>query len=120
MCQNIVGDIFMFFYYFNDEVLFSINNISSNELAPILANTIGSMEKHVPNVCTNSNEVEVVINHVMEDTHYIMCICIETNLGFYLRELKPTDKPEFKIRLSDGEKAIRAYEYCNIHKLWHN
>jgi len=27
-------------------------------------------------------------------------------------------KPEAGFRLVDGEKALAAYEYCNLHGLW--
>jgi superoxide reductase len=47
-----------------------------------------------------------------------MFIVLETNKGFIKRDLKPGDEPAADFMLTDGETAVRAYEYCNLHGLW--
>ena len=38
--------------------------------------------------------------------------------GMQMKWLKPGDKPEAMFKLADGEVAVAAYEYCNLHGLW--
>lgn len=37
---------------------------------------------------------------------------------YYVRDLKPGEKPVATFVLKDGEKVIAAYEHCNLHGLW--
>lgn len=83
--------------------------------------TDGAHEKHVPVVAINGNEVEIKIGeveHPMIEAHYIAYIFLETNKGIYRHALAYTDKPETAFVLAEGEKAVAAYEYCNLHGLW--
>lgn len=83
--------------------------------------TDGALEKHVPLVKQNKNEVVVEvgsIEHPMVDAHYIMWIVIETTKGHHVFKLKPNEKPCCKMLLAEGEELITAYEYCNLHGLW--
>ena len=32
--------------------------------------------------------------------------------------LNPGDEPVIKFALADGDKAIAAFAYCNLHGLW--
>ena len=32
--------------------------------------------------------------------------------------LTAADEPKAEFVLAEGEKALRAYEYCNLHGLW--
>ena len=34
------------------------------------------------------------------------------------KDLTPQDEPKASFVLEDGEKFVRAYEYCNLHGLW--
>ena len=34
------------------------------------------------------------------------------------RFLTAADEPKAEFVLAEGEKALRAYEYCNLHGLW--
>lgn len=81
----------------------------------------GDAEKHVP-VCRFSDDtVTVSIGskpHPMEESHHILWICLQTTCGIHLCHLCAKDKPEATFRLSDGERPLRAYAYCNIHGLW--
>lgn len=80
-----------------------------------------SVEKHVPVVNIDGENVEVVVGstlHPMEEKHYIEYIILETEKGAYVRYLNPGDEPKANFVLAKDEKVKAAYEYCNIHGLW--
>ena len=76
------------------------------------------IEKHVPNVAVMGNKITVTVNHVMEKEHFIEVIMLETDKGFYTRYLNPNTVPYAEFTIGKDEKAIAAYEYCNIHRLF--
>ena len=81
----------------------------------------GALEKHVPVVEAKGNIVTVHVGekeHPMMAEHYIQYIWLETDKGYMQRDLSPDGSPEAIFTLSDGEKAVAAYEYCNLHGLW--
>ncbi len=81
----------------------------------------GATEKHVPVVESSGSTVTVKVGsveHPMTEEHHIAWIAIQTSNGCQRRLLKTTDKPEATFALTDGEKLIAAYEYCNLHGLW--
>ncbi len=83
--------------------------------------TDAATEKHVPVVTVDGNMVTVSVgstNHPMMEEHHIAFIILETNLGTQKKFLDPTGKPEATFMLQDGEKAVAAYEYCNLHGFW--
>ena len=83
----------------------------------------GAIEKHVAIVDIKDNVVNVKVGeveHPMTEEHYIEFIILETNKGYMLKNLKPNDKPEAVYILSDNEKYVNAYAYCNLHGLWNN
>ncbi len=83
--------------------------------------TDASGEKHVPVVTEQGGKVQVKVGeleHPMLQEHYIMWIYLETEQGGQLRVLSPQDKPEAEFVLPEGDKAVAAYEYCNLHGLW--
>lgn len=89
------------------------------ELVP--GTTDGATEKHVPVVKIEGNKVTVTISsveHPMVEAHFIEWIVLETRRGFQKKELKPGEKPEAEFLLPEGEAAVAAYEYCNLHGLW--
>jgi len=81
----------------------------------------GATEKHVP-VCTvDGNKVTVTVGsveHPMLEEHYIQWIVIETEKGVQRKNLKPGDKPCAEFILTEGDKVVGVYEYCNLHGLW--
>ena len=93
-----------------------------DDMEKILPNTTdGATEKHVPVVRKDGNTYTVCIGdveHPMMEEHYIQFIILETETGFYKKDLKPGEKPEAVFILGEGEKPIAAYEYCNLHGLW--
>ena len=87
----------------------------------VAGETDGAVEKHVPAVTVDGNRVHVEVGstlHPMEEKHYIQFICLETETGFSLKKLAPGEAPVADFLLTDGEKAVAVYEYCNLHGLW--
>lgn len=56
--------------------------------------------------------------HPMTKDHYIEWIVLMTNMGTYTKFMEPGDIPEAVFCLCKGEKVLKAYCYCNLHKLW--
>ena len=71
--------------------------------------TDAALEKHLP---------VVKVKKDMDEDHYITWVYLETTRGGSLRVLKPGDPPQVEFRLSDGERPLAVYEYCNRHGLW--
>ncbi|MCR5510491.1 MAG: desulfoferrodoxin Dfx [Lachnospiraceae bacterium] len=83
--------------------------------------TDGALEKHVPVVTVDGSKVTVQVGeveHPMMEEHFIQFIVLETEGGFQKKTLKPGDKPVAEFIVADGDKAVAAYEYCNLHGLW--
>lgn len=83
--------------------------------------TDAAQEKHVPVVEVQGNIVKVSVGsvaHPMLEEHFIQFIILETKQGFQKKDLKPGEKPEALFALADGDEAVAAYEYCNLHGLW--
>ena len=81
----------------------------------------GAFEKHVPAVSVDGNTVTVKVGeveHPMMENHYIQWVVLETKNGAQIHYLKPGKKPEAVFALAEGDEAIAAYEYCNLHGLW--
>lgn len=80
-----------------------------------------AVEKHVPVVTAENHLVTVKVGevtHPMLEAHFIMWIALETEGGVQIHHLKPGDAPEAKFALAEGQKAVAAYAYCNLHGLW--
>ena len=81
----------------------------------------GAAEKHVPAVKVEGNKVIVEVGsveHPMLDVHYIEWIILESEKGFQKVDLKPDQAPKAEFILAEGDRAVAAYEYCNLHGLW--
>lgn len=129
-CTTITGGIFMKFYVCKHcgNIITYLNNAGvpvsccgekMSELIP--GTTDAAVEKHVPAVSVNGNVVTVKVGeveHPMIDVHYIQWIVLETNQGNLIKNLQPNQPPVATFVLADGEQAIAAYEYCNLHGLW--
>ncbi len=91
------------------------------KMSEISPNTVdAAVEKHVPVVIVDGNTVTVEVGsveHPMVPEHFIQWIYIETDKGFQIKYLEPSEKPKAVFTLN-GEKLIAAYEYCNLHGLW--
>ena len=91
------------------------------KMEELVPNTVdAAQEKHVPVVTVDGNTVKVEIGsveHPMVDEHYIQWIYLQTEKGGQRKSLKPGDKPSATFALVD-DKAVAAFEYCNLHGLW--
>jgi len=101
----------------------SIPTICCGEnMSELIANTVdASGEKHLPVVSVDGNIVTVTVGsvaHPMLPEHYITWVALETSEGILRKQLSPATEPVAKFALTEGEKAIAAYEYCNLHGLW--
>jgi superoxide reductase len=88
----------------------------------LVANTTdAATEKHVPVVEVSGSTVTVTVGsviHPMTEEHHIAWIALETNQGIQCKALNHTGEPKAVFSLAAGEKAVAAYEYCNLHGLW--
>lgn len=95
------------------------NHTDFEELIPGLSD--GAAEKHVPVIKQDSTKIEVFIGeaeHPMVEEHHIEWIMLETKKGAQTVYLKPGKKPHAQFVLTEDDKAVAAYEYCNLHGLW--
>ena len=88
----------------------------NESMTELKANTSdGAVEKHKPTYQVEEDKIEVTINHVMDDDHYIEWICLLTENKEEYVYFKPGDKPTIKFnKVSKG----KIYAYCNKHGLW--
>ena len=87
----------------------------------VAGTTDAAVEKHVPVYEVKDNKVEVKVGsveHPMAEEHSIRWIVLETAQGSQRKELNPGEKPQAVFMLTDCDKAVAAYEYCNLHGLW--
>ncbi len=83
--------------------------------------TDGAGEKHVPVISVDGSKVTVKVGsvaHPMLPEHWISWIYLATARGGQRRILQPGEAPEAHFVLAEGDKALAAYEYCNLHGLW--
>lgn len=92
------------------------------EMEELIPNTTdGATEKHVPVAEVNKHKVTVKIGsvpHPMVEEHYITWVYLQTNEGGQRKALKPGMDPEISFALTENEKPVAVYEYCNLHGLW--
>lgn len=77
--------------------------------------TDASFEKHVPEVTIKGSLMEVTINHVMEEDHYIEWIGVLSGNKLTKVFLKPFDEPK---AIFHYQKNSKVFSYCNKHALW--
>ena len=92
------------------------------KMTPLVPNTTEAAgEKHLPVITVDGNKVTVTVGstlHPMSEEHSIVWIYLETNLGGQRKNLSFDGEPKAEFVLSEGEKAVSAYAYCNLHGLW--
>ncbi|RDY29975.1 desulfoferrodoxin family protein [Lachnotalea glycerini] len=90
-------------------------------MTQIKPNTVdAATEKHVPVVIADGDLITVEVGsveHPMVPEHFIQWIYLETDKGYQIKYLTSDDKPRAEFSLN-GEKAVAAYEFCNLHGLW--
>ena len=80
-----------------------------------------SREKHIPVVSVSENAVHVSVGsvaHPMSAEHNIGWVYLVTDKGIQRKALAKDGAPEADFVLSDGEVALAAYAWCNLHGLW--
>ncbi len=107
----------------NGEVTLSLlgREVSENEVELKANSTDAAQEKHVPVVTIEGDKVNVVVGstlHPMTEAHHIAFICLVTDQKAELKKLDPVGEPKAEFVLANGEKALAAYEFCNLHGLW--
>ena len=92
------------------------------EMKLITTNTVdAAKEKHVPVIEVNGSQVTVNVGsepHPMTEPHHIAWIALETEKGNQRKLLNPTGEPRAVFAITEDDKVIAAYEYCNLHGLW--
>ena len=85
-------------------------------MVEIVANsTDAAVEKHVPTYEVLEGNMEVKVNHVMEDDHYIEWISIVFEDGEVTTFFNPGDEATV---ISSYVPGSTIYAYCNKHGLW--
>jgi len=74
-----------------------------------------SFEKHLPQVEICGNYIEVTVNHVMEDAHYIEWVALETKGTLGKKYFKAGDAVK---AIFPYVKNSTIYSYCNKHGLF--
>lgn len=106
------------FYSLDEKVIFSTYDL---DLAELNAKTVDANEKHVPVVEINGSLVHVKVGsipHPMTEEHQIEYILVETDKGFYVKDLDFNTPAEATFTLTTGEKVLKVYAYCNLHGLY--
>lgn len=86
------------------------------EMQKLIPNSVdAAFEKHVPTYEINGDLIEVKVNHVMEEEHYIEWIAIVSETRECIKYLKPGDVCEVHFRYVPNSTL---YAYCNKHGLW--
>ena len=88
----------------------------------LVANTTeASVEKHIPAVEINDNKVKVQVGsalHPMTEEHHISWVYLETTQGGQRKSLEIDKDPIVEFALTEDEKVLEVYAYCNLHGLW--
>ncbi len=83
--------------------------------------TDAAQEKHVPVATVEGNKVVVnvgSVDHPMVAEHWIQWVYLETDKGGHRKVLNHGEKPNVVFALTEDEKPLAVYEYCNLHGLW--
>lgn len=88
----------------------------------LIANTAdASTEKHIPLATINNNLVTIEVGsvpHPMTEEHYIGWVYILTEQGGQRKCIKLNESPVVTFALTEDDKLIEVYSYCNLHGLW--
>lgn len=112
-CGNIVG----FIHSSGAPVVCCGEKMS--ELVP--NTTDASNEKHVPVIKIDGSKVRIEIGsvpHPMSEEHHISWVYLQTEKGGQRKSLSPDDEPAVEFSITDDDKLVAAFAYCNLHGLW--
>lgn len=92
------------------------------EMQMLVPGTVdAALEKHVPDVTVEGPIISVQVGsveHPMTEEHSIAFIALETEKGYQIAPLTPDMTPHATFAVAPGDRAVRVYEYCNLHGLW--
>ena len=92
------------------------------KMTPIVAGTVeASREKHIPVATVEGNVVKVAVGsveHPMAEEHSILWVYLQTDKGGQRKCLEVGKAPVVTFALTEDEKPLAAYAYCNLHGLW--
>lgn len=92
------------------------------QMEELVANTTeASVEKHIPVVDVNKNKVKVQVGstlHPMTQEHHISWIYLLTTQGGQRKYLEINGEPTIEFALTEDDKLLEVYAYCNLHGLW--
>lgn len=92
------------------------------QMEELVANTTeASVEKHIPVVDVNDNKVKVQVGstlHPMTQEHHISWIYLLTTQGGQRKYLEINGEPTIEFALTEDDKVLEVYAYCNLHGLW--
>lgn len=92
------------------------------KMKELTANTTdAATEKHVPVISVDGQKVTVTVGstiHPMTEEHHIAWIYIQTEKGGQRKHLDHTGEPIATFVLTEDDKLVAAFEYCNLHGLW--
>ena len=80
-----------------------------------------STEKHIPVAAVEGNLVKVsvgAVEHPMTEEHLIQWVYLQTTSGGQRKVLAPGCAPAVTFALTDDDKPVAVYAYCNLHGLW--
>lgn len=98
---------------------YSCGGISLKKLTPNTSE--GAQEKHLPVVEQNGRLLTVKVGsvyHPMTSEHSIEWVCLQTRKGSQRVYLSPDCEPVAQFALAEGDEAVAAYAYCNLHGFW--
>ena len=102
----------------NNNVLLLLTENEKVEENLLKPNSVdASFEKHVPQYKIDGNTIEVFVNHVMDDDHYIEWILVDYGDRQIIKHFKPHDEAKMIV---DYQEKMKLYSYCNKHSLWSN
>ena len=101
----------------DNAIVMVMNDVEKIEGKEIIPNSEdAAFEKHVPQFNFIDNEsVEIKVNHVMEEDHYIEWILIEYYNEQVIEYFNPGEEAKVIVAYQEG---MKAYAYCNKHGLW--
>lgn len=80
-----------------------------------------SAEKHIPVVSVEGSTVHVTVGaveHPMTQEHLIQWVYLKTSGGGQRKHLAPGAAPAVSFALTEDDKPLAVYAYCNLHGLW--
>lgn len=86
------------------------------KMEKVIPNSVdAAIEKHVPIYEIKDGKIEVTVNHVMEEEHFIEWIAQVSEGKECIKYLKPGIDAKVQFKYEPGSVI---YAYCNKHWLW--